>query len=326
VGAIAAEFAAGASSPAVSTGSASSITTSSAILHGSVNPDGASTTYQFQYGLTNSYGLSSSLQSAGGGTKSVTVQATASHLIPGTRYHYRVVAFNKFGLTTGTDRTFKTTGNPPPDVATGPVSALGSTFAKLTGIVNPQGETTIYAFQYGLTSAYGVQTFAGSVPAGHAPVAIAQDLLGLAPGTAFHFRIIALHNGSIVEFGSDQTFFTFPSPKPVPHVSAKTSPGRARSAPYVFSTSGRVRGPSSIPASLGCAANAVVRFFLGKHEITGTLMPVAANCTFSGQTAFHQLPGHGSRHRHVRLRVVVHFYGGPYFGPAEGRSTTVVLG
>jgi hypothetical protein len=326
VGATTAQLAAGASSPALSTGTASSITTSSAIVHGSVNPDGASTTYQFQYGLTNSYGLSTSLHSAGSGTKSIAVTATTAHLIPGTRYHYRIVASNKFGVTSGSDRTFKTSGNPPPDAATGPVSSLGTTVATLTGIVNPQGEATIYAFQYGLTTAYGVQTFAGSVPAGHAPIAIAQQLQGLAPGTAFHFRIIALHNGSIVQFGSDQTFFTYPSPKPAPRVSQQTGPSRARSAPYVFKTSGRVRGPSSIPSSLGCAANAVVRFFLGKRELVGTLMPVASDCTFSGQTVFHHLPGHGSRHRHVRLRVVVHFYGDPYLGPADARSITVQLG
>ena len=44
--------------PAASTGSATVITTTTATIAGSVNPNGLDTTYHFEYGTTPSYGTS----------------------------------------------------------------------------------------------------------------------------------------------------------------------------------------------------------------------------------------------------------------------------
>jgi hypothetical protein len=315
-----------ASSPSIATSSTSSVTSSSAVLHGSVNPNGASTTYSFQWGLTNTYGLSNPLKSVGSGTKSVSVHITASGLIPGTVYHYRLVALNRFGGVVGSDRTFKTHGNPPPDAATGPASQISASSATVSGVINPHREKTTWLFQYGLTAAYTVQTFGGSVPAGSSPVVVIQQLQGLLPGTMFHYRIVAVHGSSVVQVGADATFMTFPSPRPIPRVRARTTPRRDSSAPYLFTTSGTVIGPSSIPQSLSCFQNATVRFFLGNRQVGVSLAPVAPNCTFSIQTAFHHLPGRGKKHRQVRLRVLIHFRGNGYLAPSDARSETVTLG
>src|SRR5512142_978327 len=107
-----------ASSPAVTTGGHSGVADTRAALHGSVNPNGSATTYYFQWGLTNAYGLQSVARSAGHGTKAVAVSAIATGLIPGTTYHYRLVATNAAGTTAGADRTVTTAGNPPPTVST----------------------------------------------------------------------------------------------------------------------------------------------------------------------------------------------------------------
>jgi hypothetical protein len=315
-----------ASSPSIATGSVSSVTSSSAALHGAVNPNGASTTYVFQWGLTKSYGLSSGLKSAGGGTKSVSVQLTATKLLPGTVYRYRLVAFNKSGAVLGSDRAFRTHGNPPPDAATGPSSQIGATFATVSAVINPHGENTTWAFQYGLSPSYTLQTFGGVVPAGSLPVAVVQQLQGLAPGTVFHYRIVALHGSSVVQYGADATFMTFPSPRPVPRVRASTDPRRDRSAPYLFTTSGTVSGPTWIPRYLSCFQNATVRFFLGNRQVGFNLAPVAPNCTFSGQTVFHDKPGRGKRHRKVRLRVLIHFRGNGYLAPSDAPPETVTIG
>ena len=112
-----------ASSPTLLTGDASSVTSSSAILHGTVNPNGAATHYRFEWGLTTAYGAASRLRYAGSGTTVNSVQATIGDLLPGTIYHYRVVASNKLGDTSGDDRTFTTKGHPPPGAATGPATA-----------------------------------------------------------------------------------------------------------------------------------------------------------------------------------------------------------
>src|SRR5205823_11629010 len=54
-----------ASSPSVATGSTTKTTTTTSVLEGVVNPNGSATTYYFQWGLTNSYGVMSASHSAG---------------------------------------------------------------------------------------------------------------------------------------------------------------------------------------------------------------------------------------------------------------------
>jgi hypothetical protein len=325
-GAVFAGDAAAASSPAVSTGGTSSRTSSSAVLHATVNPNGAATQYVFEWGLTNTYGLSSTAKSAGSGTKSVSVQVTAGHLIPGTRYHYRVIASNRFGGTSGVDQSFRTAGHAPPGVATGPATQLGKSIATLTGSVNPNGEATSWVFQYGLTASYFANTFGGTLPASSAPSIVAQQLQGLKPGTVFHFRLIALHGGTVVSYGADQSFMTFPLPRPLPRVRAATNPRHDSSKPYVFTTAATVLRPASIPASLGCAGDATIRYMLGHRQVGSTVVLLQPNCTFTGQVTFRNLPGKGSKSRQVRLRVLIHFGGNGYLAPRDAAAESVLLG
>jgi hypothetical protein len=55
----------------VTTGRASNITRSSAILHGWINPNGLTTTVHFQYGTRTNYGSTTANQTYTGGTQSV---------------------------------------------------------------------------------------------------------------------------------------------------------------------------------------------------------------------------------------------------------------
>ena len=314
-----------ASSPSVATGSASSITPATAVVNGTVNPNGAATGYRFEWGLTTGYGLTSAVKSAGGGTKVVPASAKIKALLPGTRYHYRLGALNRFGGAEGADRTFRTSGNPPPDAATGPAQVTSASTATVTGVITPHGATTTYTFQYGVTGFYGAQTFSQAVPAGSAPVTVSVQLSGLTPGTVFHYRLVAAH-GAVTQYGADATFLTFPSPRPVPRVPARTTPGRDRHKPYVFTTSGKVIGPASIPKSVSCFQNATVRFMLGRRQVGFALASVLPDCTFKTQTVFHRLPGRGKKNRQVHLRVLIHFRGNGYLAPANAKSERVTLG
>ncbi len=96
--------------PAVSTNAASGVFSAGATLNGSVNPEGQSTTYKFDYGTSTSYGSSvpSPAGSAGSGTSTVNESATLNGLRPGTTYHYRIEATNATGTTDGPDQTFTT--------------------------------------------------------------------------------------------------------------------------------------------------------------------------------------------------------------------------
>jgi Glycosyl hydrolase family 76 len=94
--------------PSVSTGGTSSITQSSATVSGTVNPNGRSTTYYFQYGTTTSYGSTTASQAAGSGATTVNVSANLDGLTARARYHYRLYASSASGIAYGSDRTFTT--------------------------------------------------------------------------------------------------------------------------------------------------------------------------------------------------------------------------
>src|SRR5581483_12435251 len=59
--------------PTVGTGSATSITGTTATLNGTVNPHGSATTYYFQWGTSSSYGSTTTTTSAGSGSAAVNV-------------------------------------------------------------------------------------------------------------------------------------------------------------------------------------------------------------------------------------------------------------
>jgi hypothetical protein len=94
--------------PAVTTGGTKAVTSGSATLTGTVNPKSQATTDYFQYGATTSYGAQTSSRGAGSGTKNVSVSVAVGSLVPNTTYHYRLVATNASGTTTGADRSFRT--------------------------------------------------------------------------------------------------------------------------------------------------------------------------------------------------------------------------
>jgi hypothetical protein len=315
-----------AASPSVTTGKATSITSSSAVLNGTINPNGNTAHYEFQIGLTNSYSGAVAARHGVSGTKAVAVKLAVSHLLPGTVYHYRLDATNGSGSSTGSDRTFRTAGNPPPEAATGAATNIGSMDATLTGVINPHNQETTYRFQIGTSTAYDLQTPDRTVPAGNQPVTVAVPVNGLGPATLYHFRLVALHGSSVVADGADATFFTEPAKPAAAHVQAHTTPHQSPVAPFVFKTSGKLVGPSSFPHGTGCFDNAIVRFFLGHRRVAATVVSIQPDCSFSGQTVFNHLP----RHRHgvhkLRLRVVIHFNGNGYLAPADSGVSHVVLG
>jgi hypothetical protein len=99
-----------AQAPSASTGAASAITTNSATLGGTVNPNGADTHFNFEYGTSSSLSSYSSTgtQDLGSGTSASGISANVASLNAGTQYYFRVVAYNSSGTTNGLIVPFST--------------------------------------------------------------------------------------------------------------------------------------------------------------------------------------------------------------------------
>lgn len=197
--------------PIVTTGSASSISSTGATLNGTVDPNGKATTFWFEYGTSTGYGSETTHSSAGSGTSAAAQSATIGGLAQGTTYHFRIVASSADGTTNGSDQTFTT--NDPPIVTTGNASSITTTGATLNGTVDTRGQPTTYKFQYGTTAAYGSESTVGTVSTASVSAAIS----GLTPGTLYHFRVVATNPDGSAN-GNDRTFTT-----PGPPVVATTT-------------------------------------------------------------------------------------------------------
>lgn len=311
-----------ASSPTVRTDRATNITDTSATLTATVNPNGNQTGFDFQYGLTSAYGQASPSRPVGSGTKSIPVTAKIIGLTPGTLYHYHVAALNRAGAASGADRTFTTTGHPPAAVVTGPPVSVGKTVATVTGSINPEGAVTQWVIQYGLDTNYGAQTNpAQTLAPTTTSLPVSATLSGLSPATLFHYRVVAFHNGNVASAGADATFFTEPSRRPKPRLSARTRPGRDRHRPYAFSTSGTLAGAGFIPATSRCSGTVKLGYFLGRRRIGTVVAPVGPDCRFTADNSFRRIKAATP----ATIRIKIHFNGNGYIAPAD-RTNSVTAG
>jgi len=94
--------------PSVTTRPATAVNSTQPTLNGSVNANGKTTTYWFEYGTTTAYGNTTAAKSAGAGTDQIDVFTTVTGLSQNTLYHYRTAAQNGSGTSYGVDKTFTT--------------------------------------------------------------------------------------------------------------------------------------------------------------------------------------------------------------------------
>jgi hypothetical protein len=308
-----------AASPTVSTVPAASIAQTAATLRADVNPHGAATTYAFQYGTSSAYGAQTAGRSAGSGTRATRVSFRLTGLTPGVRYHYRVIASNADGTTTGGDRSFKTAlppAKPPVVLGTAPFapSANGVTF---TALLNPNAAPTTYRFQYGTSTAYGLETFGKSLGAGVTPQSVSFGVSSLASHTTYHFRVVA-SNRAGTTFGPDTIAQT--GPFPPGKLIAATRPGSARRSHPIFVTSGRLELGSGVSVAQGCSGGEIrVRFTSRFGTVARDSVRLSpGHCSFRLRT--RALPHSTSV---TRLRVHVFFGGNAILTPFAARSHLV---
>jgi hypothetical protein len=210
--------------PDLSTGATSHLTGTSVVLTGTVNPDSEGpATCRFAWGTTKGFGHTVECsEGIGEGDSPVPVDSVKLEgLTPDTEYCYRLQAENAAkganpgGLSAGEeseDRCFTTAGLEADPEWSSDVSAEAATF---DATINPRGVPTDYYFEYGASSSYSSVAPAApgaSTGAAEGAINVSQHVQGLAPGTLYHYRLVATiepEPGHREEFdGPDQTFTT----------------------------------------------------------------------------------------------------------------------
>ena len=191
----------------IDTGTAVSITNTSAILQGTLTSlgDYSPVYVYFHYGLTTSYGTST-VEQTRTSTGSYT-QAIAT-LTPNTTYHFRaVVRYAASSYVYGADGNFTTLAADAPTVATGSATSITNTEATLQGTLTGLGSyTTVYTyFQWGLTDTYGTTTIEQTKTS---ITGYSQAISGLSPSITYHFRAVMRYSTASYVYGSDTTLTT----------------------------------------------------------------------------------------------------------------------
>lgn len=217
--------------PVVKTKPASYISQSAVVLNGDVNPNGAQTSYWYEYGQTQSLGSVAGTQLVGAGYGTYTAPTYVTGLKSNTTYYFHLVAVNQLGKTSGSILSVTTNNTPPPaysapTATTKSASDITTTSAVLNGLVNPKGVVTTYWFEFGENTGLGNATSVVSAGAGTSDVSVSSKISDLQPDKVYYFRINS-QNGYGTTNGSIRSFKTNsgipPLPIPTAQPTAETS-------------------------------------------------------------------------------------------------------
>jgi phosphodiesterase/alkaline phosphatase D-like protein len=196
--------------PVVVTGTNPAVSSSTAIVTGQVKPNGAFTTYWFEYGETTALGSRTISQQIGSGYALLSTPAFITGLKANTLYYFRLSAKNSFATVNGSTATLQTNNTPAPTralptVSTGNATNITRTSADVNGKVNPNGWQTDFWFEYGKDANLGSGTATQSSGANNSVNSQTASLSNLDPLTKYFYRIDAQNQfgtvvGSILSF------------------------------------------------------------------------------------------------------------------------------
>jgi len=215
--------------------------------------------------------------------------------------------------------TASTTTVPVPVVVDGQASAVTATTATLNATVDPEGLSTKYYFEYGPTASYGSKTRAVSIGSGTSAVPVSVKLTKLKTDRTYHFRVLAT-NSAGTSNGIGRVFNTvLPS---ISRLTATAAPSHARTFPYHFTFSGKVRLPSGVSGK-ACSGTVSLKIKRGGKTLLSTRAVVRGGCGWKVSATFAKrklVPGHG------KLSVAASFSGNNLVAPHTNKAFNILYG
>ena len=207
--------------PDVSTVRASGFASGTALLNGTVNPDGVELNAgtegcKFEWGETTApyehvVPCAQSAAQIGSGSGPVPVSAEVAGLVQGHTYHFRLVAGNHNDINAGLEVDEPSVGGDlsfgPPLVDSESVSGVSATAATLEAQVAANNVDTHVEIQYGTDTSYGLVAPSVDLGSGESDRGVLSHVQGLAPDTVYHYRAVATSVLGVVE-GEDRMFRT----------------------------------------------------------------------------------------------------------------------
>ena len=190
---------AAAPSPSVDTLYAAPVSSNTAILRGTVNPNGEPTWYYFEYGTNIDYGVTSDSYEIGSNVTAVLITNNVTSLISDTTYHYRLVASNLTWISYGNDNYFHTlSGLPePPHITNLTISYITDRSATFTAQIHPEGLPTAYHLEYGTNGLMESHTATSQIPCGGTYFSVSNVINNLLPEILYYYRLQATNNAGI---------------------------------------------------------------------------------------------------------------------------------
>ena len=275
--------------PTIATLAATSVTSTSAVLNGTVNANGGTATMSFDYGLDSTYGVSTAGTPATvTGSSATAVSTTLTGLTPSTTYHFRT---NAFAIYNGGDLSFTTASN----------NANLASLTPSAGTLNPVFASGTSSYTVSLPDVTASLTFTPTVADSNATVTVN----GVAVTSGNASSPIALNYGdnnvSVLVTAQDASTKLY---------SIKVT----RSTPPLLAATYNSAADVPLTSNGIISAGSAVNFTLNYAPVAGTTLTVVNNLAPGFLNGVFTNLSHGQSvsfgYKGVSYRFVASYYGG----------------